>query len=142
MHVAHGLGCTAHIIWPHKESRHAVHDHLTETAAVERHYRRPARLGFGSHHAEWFVPLRWTQHYARVGKRRPQQRPGYAWVHCYPRQCAARVHLCFGVIVVVAIAVDIDWDPRRERYVDGLGDSLFRAEPAGENGADAVRGRR
>src|SRR5215469_15028215 len=71
--LCHRLGRGPDVVGPHQETSHAVHDHLTESAAPERDNGGPARLRLGRGEPEGLVPAGGTQHHGRPGHYLPQR---------------------------------------------------------------------
>ena len=112
-----------------------VDDHLAECAAIEGDDGRPARLRLGGDHAERLVPPCRAENDGRARHRLPERRSRHRWMDADARLGPSRVDPLPRVFGVIAVAVDIDTDPCRPGDVDGLGRSLLRAQPAGEDGA-------
>src|SRR5215831_15899366 len=128
--LRHRFGGGPYVVGPHQETGHAVHDHLTESAAPERDNGGPARLRLGGGHPEGLIPTGGIQHHGRARHGLPQRAPGHPRVNGHPGPGPPRVDLLPAVPRIVDVAVDVDRHSRRPGDVDGLGRALLRAQPA------------
>src|SRR5262249_29243103 len=117
-HLGHRFGGGPDVIGRHQETGYAIHDHLTQPAAPERHHGSPARLRLGGGQPEGLVPARGAQHSGGPAHGRPEHGPRHSPVNSSPGPIPPRADLFPAVPRIVGVAVNVDRHPGRASDVD------------------------